>query len=391
MRINADNNKQEMLGNIAALGQGGSGKTRMVNAMANYLSGKELYSWDEEKNMAGTIGVTPYSLKFPNSKRIIIYDNPGQDSFEKIRQMVANQGNSYQGFIICLDAIGWNFRNISIDQLKSMREGCGDQDIVPISVIISKRDIRDNLMKTFKIKELSKIIANAIKNTKDSMEIPFHDRVYNKKTSIKLHLKTDLMVPFTLMEQIIINAIEFWLKKDPINGFTTMNIRLLTRSFLLGYCEAMKLQNLEDFPIFASLADPNLINRLNYHRPSALESGSGWEKLSGKNKNGELNISEPPVLRDTLEPRSVEIILRNFVMVSDSKIYDYIVELNKLGQIYKWQVVSHTFTNSISAIGKEKIKNCLVELLQDLEIRKQMKDKLKAPEDNDTIFGLDQF
>ena len=44
--------KTLFLGRIAFLGQGGSGKTRAIQQIANELAGKELYPWSEEKNIA---------------------------------------------------------------------------------------------------------------------------------------------------------------------------------------------------------------------------------------------------------------------------------------------------------------------------------------------------
>ena len=163
MFITSDERKSDFLGKIAALGQGGSGKTFMINTIANYLAEKQLYNWDEESNMAGTIAVTPYIMDFPDKRRIIVNDNPGQDSLEFIRNLIASQGDVYQGMILVLDSCGWNFRNIGMFQAKSMVEQSKRTNI-PIIVIISKRDLRDYLVQSNKISILATVMANAIQN-----------------------------------------------------------------------------------------------------------------------------------------------------------------------------------------------------------------------------------
>ena len=120
MFVTSDDRKTDFLGKIAALGQGGSGKTFLINTIANYLAEKQVYNWDEESNMAGTIAVTPYMLDFPDKRRIIINDNPGQDSLEFIRNIIASQGDVYQGLVVVVDAVGWNFRNVGLYQAKSL-------------------------------------------------------------------------------------------------------------------------------------------------------------------------------------------------------------------------------------------------------------------------------
>lgn len=382
--ITVDNQVIEYVGKVASIGQGGSGKTYMINSMVNYLAEKEVYSWDEEKNMAGTIGVTPYSLAFPGKKRIIVNDNPGQDSFEAIRQMIASMGEVYNGYILVCDSIGFNFRNIAIAQIKSMLDANTNQTFVPIVIIISKKDLRDTLLQTNIIKDLSKIIAESIKNIHHGLEIKFRDRAFNKNGLYTVKLKDQALIPFTIAEQVLTNAIDDWLKKDPINGFTSMNVRLLVRALLLGYCEAMKKTiDLSKYPAFSSMGDPHLVNRLNYHRPTAFETGSGWEKLGGS------AIQEPPILKHSFDPKTVELIFKNYVFASEEKIDSFLKELRKLGQIYKWKIVGKAFTNSIDLKGKEEIKQVLAKLIDHIYELKQKKTSSKIKDFSS--LGLDEF
>lgn len=390
MFITSDNRKSDFLGKIAALGQGGSGKTFLINTIANYLAEKQIYNWDEESNMAGTIAVTPYILDFPDKRRIIVNDNPGQDSLEFIRNIIASQGDVYQGLLIVVDAIGWNFRNVGLLQAKSLVEFNKSLDFLPLIVIISKRDLRDHLIKTNKIPVLATVMASAVTKLGSDFDVTYQSRMYKKTLSNHISLKDPSLIPLTVIEQILTNAIDEYLKKDPITGFTKMNVRLFVRAFLLGYCEAMKsMLDLSKYPVFASIGDPSLVNRLNYHRPTAYETGSGWEKLGKSSKADNKVLVEPYVLRQTFDSKTIELIITNYVLASETKIKEFMEQIKLIGQD-KWQIVSSCFTSSIERKGKEQIKETLIKLL-DVVSEQKSKVPKTIKEDSIADFGLDEF
>ena len=390
MFITSDERKSEFLGKIAALGQGGSGKTFLINTIANYLAEKELYPWSEEANMAGTIAVTPYSLKF-NDRRIIVNDNPGQDSLEFLSNLIASQGEVYQGIIVVVDAVGWNFRNVGIMQANSMVEATKSAgENLPLLIIVSKRDLRDNLFQSNRISIIATVMANAVKNVNSGYELPYDSRMYNKKLNTIVKLNDPVLIPLTIMEQVFTIAIDAYLDDEPIRGFTKMNVRLFVRSFLLGYCEAMKsMIDLSKYPVFGSIGDPSLVNRLNYHRPTAFETGSGWEKLGKSSIPGGRPLEEPPVLRQTFDSKTIELIINNYVLASEAKVLEFVDDMKKKGED-KWKVISFCYTNSLERTGKEQIKNTLIQLINEIAIRKS---NVSKPAKKDTIsdIGLDEF
>ena len=390
MFITSDERKSDFIGKLALLGQGGSGKTFMINTIANYLAERQIYNWDEESNMAGTIAVTPYILDFPDKRRVIINDNPGQDSLEFIRKIIASQGDVYQGLIVVVDAIGWNFRNVGILQAKSLVEFNKNLNLLPLSIIISKRDLLDHLLKSNKIPVLATVMANAIKNLGSDLEVSYQSRMYKKNLSKQITLENPSLIPLTAMEQVLTNAMDEYLKKDPITDFTKMNVRLFVRSFLLGYCEAMRtMLDLSKYPFFASISDPSLVNRLNYHRPTAYETGSGWEKLGKSSQTDNKVLAEPYVLRQTFDSKTIETIITNYVFASEHKIKEFLEQIESIGK-EKWQIVSSCFTSSIERKGKEQIKETLIKLLDVVSEQKSKRPKT-IKEDSISDFGLDEF
>ena len=261
---------------------------------------------------------------------------------------------------------------------------------LPIIIIISKRDLRDYLVQSNKIAIIATVMANAVKNVSKNFEIDYHSRMYNKPLKDNITLQDPSLIPLTVMEQLLTNALDKYLEDEPIKGFTKMNVRLFVRSFLLGYMEAMKsMIDLQKYPIFSSIGDPNLVNRLNYHRPTAFETGSGWEKLGKSSVPGQKGLEQPPILRQTFDSKTIELIINNFVLASESKVQEFVDEMKKSGQD-NWKVVSFCYTNALERSGKEQIKNTLIQLLNEVS---EQKSKAPKPEKKETIsdIGLDEF
>jgi hypothetical protein len=148
--------------------------------------------------------------------------------------------------------------------------------------------------------------------------------------------------------------------------------------------------DLSKYPVFASIGDPSLINRLNYHRPTAIETGSGWEKLGKSSVAGKMNLEEPPILRQTFDSKTIELIINNFVLASESKVQEFVDEVKKTGQD-KWKVVSFCYTNALEKSGKEQIKNTLIQLINEISDQKAKAPKPVKKETTITEMGLDEF
>lgn len=377
-----ESRKTKYAGKIAAIGQGGSGKTFLTNQLANHLAGKQLYSWDEEANMAGTIGVTPYTLDFPGNKRLVVNDNPGQDSLDLVRQAMASQGDVYQGLLIVTDSLGWNFRNIGVYQAITMRGHAKVEDL-PVSVVVSKRDLCELLSQPTMMTELAEQVVAAVDTIRDGVWLEYNDRVFRGRRKTQVKMDNPELIPLTAVEQVATNALDNWLFKRPIPGFTPMNVRLLVRSLLLGYCEFM-LQIEPDIatkhPSFNAI-NTELKNRLNYHRPTAFETGTGWEKL-GRGMN------EPPVVRRTMTVANVKTMLGRFVLASEVKIKQFVDEVQALELEKNWHLVSHTFTDSVSNEGRERVKHTLEQLMVAME--GQLATKVETPTSVADL-GLEEF
>lgn len=368
----------KFLGKFAAVGQGGSGKTRTVAEVTNYLSETNKILWSEESNLAGTLTVTPYSFTLPANKvnsenyKIIIADNPGQNSLELVRLSVARAGSDYAGIIIFADALSWNFREVGILHAESIAKYLNAKDL-PVAFITTKADMIIKFQQSNLLHEIIFVMANAIQNIQDDSIIPFYNRVKNRQESFKFN-QNNGWLPFTQLEQTLINAVdqEFF---DNSTGFTTMNRRILVRSLLLGFCDYYRKEYpeyIKEYPIFNAI-DANLINSLNYHRPSAFETETPWKVLAAQSRSGVTTKNEIPFRKDAFDESSIEYVLRNFCLGTQSRHYETEGQMRARAFENGWKFVTSAYTDSVSNAGLERTIECIKKLALEADSRNESK------------------
>ncbi len=372
------------IGKFAAVGQGGSGKTRTVAEIANFLYDKKNL-WSEESNLSGTLTVTPYSFTFQSNKsnsdnyKFIIADNPGQNSLEMVRLSVAKAGTDYAGIIIFADAISWNFREVGILHAESIAKYLHSNGL-PVAFITTKADLILKFQQSNLLNEIVFVMANAIENIQENTLVPYYNRVRNREESFHFHL-IDGWFLFTQLEQILINALdrEFF---DNSTGFTIMNRRLLVRSLLLGFCDYYRKEYpeyIKNYPAFNAI-DSNLINSLNYHRPSAYETETPWNVLAAQSRSGITSKNEIPFRKDAFDESSIEYVLRNFCLGTQSRHYETEGKMRARAFENGWKFVTSAYTDSVSKAGMERTIQCIQKLVNEAE---KKNDSKKEEENNE--------
>ena len=351
------------------MGQGGSGKSRAVVELVNFLAESKKYDWIEESNLSGTLTVTPYTLTLPaSSQKIIISDNPGQNSLEMVRLSVARAGSNYSGIIIFADAMSWNFREVGILHDESIAKYL-NSDELPVAFITTKADMIFKFQQTNLLNDITFVIANSIANLQDQMTVPYFNRVKKREEAFLLYLKDD-WVPFTQLEQVLINALdqEFM---DNSSGFTTMNRRLFVRSLLLGFCDYYRKEfpeYIRQYPVFNAI-DSHLLNSLNYHRPSAYETETPWKILASQSKSGITSKNEIPFRKDAFNVSSIEYVLRNFCLGTQTRHYELEGMMRARAYENGWKFVASAYTDSVTKPGIERTIECIKKLVSESNIR----------------------
>ena len=379
--ISSDKSKSTFLGRIAVIGPGGAGKTRSIQEMANTLAKTRKYNWSEEKNIAGTMVVTPYSLSFPPNSMAVFNDNPGQSSLDLIRKSVAQAGAHYKGIMIYQDATAWNFRDVGLIQARTITEFIEEEITLPVAVITTKSDLVAQLSKSSILNHHAGLISDVIERTKDGFLIDFFNRVKNQPRQIELSLYKGAFY-FTQLEQLLVNTIQTDLRSNPIKGMTQINLRYYIRSILMGFASLVinfiaesKLG--EIYPELNAF-DSNLVTALNYYRPTAYETESDWEVIHGAGKN------EPIILKEILDETSIKSVIKTFSLATKD---DHLNHINKLKEEMKvspnpdvkWYLVDHVYTDTISDEGRSNLLRTYEKFISGI----QNTNKVKAPDIGD--------
>jgi signal recognition particle receptor subunit beta len=339
------------LGRMAILGQGGSGKTRAVQQIANELAGKDLYPWSEEKNIAGTLTVTPYALKTPSGIQVVMNDNPGQSSLDLVRQSVAMAGANYAGIVIFTDSTAWNFKEIGVQHAKLISQYITEIDSIPVLVITSKTDLHKILASANVIDHHSSLIADTVQDIGNNQKVAFFDRVNNQPKNFNIKHGRQNSLYFTQLEQILVNTLQVDHRENEYPGFSQVNIRLYVRSLLLGFCDLvlqwMRDSRIPDIYPELNAFDDNLINALNYYRPTSFETNTTWRQFHGEEKN------EPPLIREAFDKVSIRGVLQEYVLGSKDQHQRFLDSLTQYNEEYRWNIVGGVYTNSITLGGRK--------------------------------------
>ena len=174
------------------------------------------------------------------------------------------------------------------------------------------------------------------------------------------------------------------------NGYTVMNRRLFIRSLLLGYCDYYRKEYpeyVQSYPVFNAI-DDNLLNSLNYHRPTSYETGTPWNVLASQRRSGSSTTkNEPPFRLEAFDDDGMNYVLRNFCLGTQARHYELEGLLRDKSNDFGWNLVTSTYTDSVSRPGIEKMLTCIQKLVEEAEL--QIDQKLKVT-DLDKL-GLGEF
>lgn len=350
------------IGKIGLLGSTGSGKTKLIKLLANLANKRIIYNYDETEEVNGTLQAQPYSLPLTNNERVLIIDNPGQNSLASVRTTVA--GDSYKGLIIVLDAIGKNFWSLSLQQCDTIIKSVNDPKL-PIIIIINKYDLQIALMgwKSF-VDDLALLIEKIASSIEYGKKLPYYDRTTNKVEYLPFDSPSNSL-SFTQLEQVIVNGLDQHFNINPVSGFTKLNIRLLVRSLLLGYCNLFKSYSV--LPEFKakypglSIQD-DIQNSLMYFRPTAYENKTSWIKMANND-----NAKEPIIPLEYFKYANIATILKKDVIItSEDQITEFI---NKSGK--KYAIWAHYLNNINKRESLEQILEGITKLTESPYFKKE--------------------
>ncbi len=353
------------IGKLGLLGSVGSGKTKFIKLLANLANKRIVYNYDEAEEGNGTLSAQPYSLPLINNERLLIIDNPGQNSLASIRTTVA--GDSYKALIIILDAIGKNFWNMSLQQCDDILKSISSK--LPVIIVFNKYDLQITLLgkKSF-VDDLALLIEKIVSSIEYGKKLPYFDRTNNKVEYLPFDSQSNTL-SFTQLEQVIVNGLDQYFNLNPVAGFTKLNIRLMVRSLLLGYCNLFKTYSVlpefkEKYPDL--LIPHDIQNTLLYFRPTAYENKTPWTKMS----NNDL-AKEPLIPLVYFKYANIATILKNDVIItSDDQITEFINKAMK-----KYDIWAHYLYNITKRESLEQILDGITKLTETPYFKDDLSEK----------------
>lgn len=355
------------------MGSVGSGKTKFIKLLANLANKRIVYNYDESEEANGTLNAQPYSLPLTNNERLLIIDNPGQNSLASLRSTVA--GDSYKGLVVVLDAIGKNFWQDSLKQCDEIIQFMKDK--LPIIFIINKYDLQIALLgrKAF-VDELALLIEKIVTSIEYGKKLPYFDRTSNKVEYLPFDSPSNSLA-FTQLEQVIVNGLDQHFNLNPVSGFSRLNIRLLVRSLLLGYCNQFKsYSTLPDFKQkHPSLFIPDDIqNILLYFRPTSYENKTPWTKMANNDR-----AKEPSLPLEYFKYANIASILkRDVIITEEDQINEFISNVSKKYDIWGHYTYNINKRETLEKILEGITKFTETDYFKEKEQVKQQKDEVKA-------------
>ena len=341
--------------------------------LANLANKRIVYNYDEaEESNTGTLNAQPYSIPLSNNERLLIIDNPGQNSLTSLRTTV---GDSYKGLIVVLDAIGKNFWNFSLQQCLPFIQMAKNSKL-PIIIIINKYDLQITLLgrKSF-VDDLALLIEKNVSSIEYGKKLPYFDRTSNKVEYLPFDSPSNSL-SFTQLEQVIVNGLDQYFNLNPVNGFTKLNIRSLERSLLLGYCNLfITYSQLPEFKAkHPDLHIPDDIqNTVLYFRPTAYENKTSWTKMASNDR-----AKEPLIPLEYFKYPNIVTILKNEVInTSEDQITEFINKSMK-----KYDIWAYYLNNINKRESLEAILEGLTKLTETPYFTREIDSNSKKPKEN---------
>lgn len=344
------------IGKILVVGTQGGGKTAMATQLAS-LSDKNAQF---KEDLGGTIE-TEY-LRFNSSQGklfSLLLPIGGQEKWSKLRTAY---GETAEGIIAVLDSCTKEFWISSLIQAKTISPRIPYSNY-PIAFVISKRDLNESL------RDQSRVIAQTITNGFEDAKqfgLSYYSRGH-KVIKRKIEKITEDKVPFSVGEQIIVNALEkeFFSDLEPGNarkgtmklkGFSLVNCRMFSRAL----ASAISIKQSEDQMAVLSL--------LNDMRPTMLELDTNWEILHKKYPKA----GKEPMIPTNLGQSEIEAAMFNNLLANSNDITKFILKATELSEDTEWNVQGFVHESVFDDRGLEKI----AELAEDVMIAVQ--DNIKA-------------
>jgi len=326
-------------GKILVVGTQGGGKTAMATRLAS-LSNPDIKFKEE---LGGTIE-TEYLRYSPSNSNMFSLLLPigGQEKWTKLRKAY---GETAEGMLVVLDSCTKEFWQSSLLQARTISPRIPFTNY-PIGIVVNKRDLNETL------RDQSRVIAQTITNGFEAAKrlgVTYYSRGHKIIKREIPPIETE-EVPFSVGEQIIVNALEreFFTDLEPGNarkgtmklpGLSLVNCRMFSRALAIAIS---KKKGADDMAVFSLLNDM---------RPTMLELDTEWTALQKKYPDAG---SEPTIPVD-LSQTEIEAGMLNHLLASSGDITDFILEVTEMEKETGWQIQGYVHESVFEERGLKRI------------------------------------
>ena len=131
--------------------------------------------------------------------------------------------------------------------------------------------------------------------------------------------------------------------------------------------------------------DDQLVNSLNYYRPTSYETQTPWRVLAAQSILGITGKNEIPFHRSAFKSSNILFVLQNYVIGQYSNHIEFIEQIKESHP--NWEIIDNTYTNITNREGLENTRSSFEHLLMHLMMETNKNSKKSTIDD----LGLSHF
>ena len=337
-------------GRILVVGTQGGGKTAIVTKLAARTDSSMEYYED----FAGTIETEYLKVSFDEGNFYsLLLPIGGQEKWAKLRERF---GSTAEAIVTILDSCTKQFWTNSLQQATSISSVLPYNNY-PVSFIITKKDLNDAI--TEEAGNFGETIVEGIARAKRE-GVTFYSRGFRiSQRSFELNNEIN-EIPFTQMEQIIVNALEqkYFTGLEPGNarkgnmllpGFSLVNCRIFSRALTLG---------------LSHQAEPGdqmaILGLLNDMRPSMLELDTNWVDLRRKYPKA----GSEPIISENISADEIKKVILEKLLANETDIHNFEKEINKMSHLTGWRHVGWEHISIFEEEGLNEASNLIRRIME---------------------------
>ncbi|MHA2499698.1 MAG: hypothetical protein ACXAEL_09060 [Candidatus Hodarchaeales archaeon] len=339
-------------GRILVVGSQGGGKT----ALATKLAARTDRNIQYREEFGGTIETEYLRLEYDGGNLFsLLLPIGGQEKWGSLRTA---HGEAAEGIVTILDSITKGFWPSSLSQAMEVSPVVPYNNY-PIGVVVTKEDL--NVLIRENLDQFCEVILKGIQEARTDGGISYHARGF--RVVERFARVESEKLPFSVAEQIIVNALEqeYFTQVVPgsasegtqlLKGFSLVNCRLFSRALASAISQPHKDDDQE--------RDPRAILRLlNDMRPTLLELDTSWEDLQRRYPRA----GQEPFVSTSVSEDEIRNAILSKLLAEEKDIESFEKQAEKIGASTGWKVQGTVHASVFSEEGLEQISELMRRIL----------------------------